>query len=177
MTISPLPWRAHGRQHGLRHVDQPEHVGLEHLPHGVVLAFLDGGKVAVAGVVDENVDAAEALERPGHRIRHLFRPGDVQGHDQRALGMDGRDVLDLRRVARRDHGAPAAFEHQPGQLAAEPGGTAGDQPHRCIAIHHVGKSRDDREQQGYCGGGKAAREGSSPPRRHDPGGVGGAFSR
>jgi hypothetical protein len=36
-------------------------MGVEELADGVVLAFLDGSAVAVAGVVDEYVDGAEAV--------------------------------------------------------------------------------------------------------------------
>ena len=54
------PARAHAGQHAAHHRREPEHVGLEHRAHDVVLAFLDRAVVAPSRVVDEDVDAAEA---------------------------------------------------------------------------------------------------------------------
>ena len=53
------PARAHPGQHALDQRDETEKIGLEHSAHSVVLALLYGREVAVAGIVDEDIDAAK----------------------------------------------------------------------------------------------------------------------
>ena len=55
----------HDRQHRARHRGEAEKIGLEHGADVGVLALLDRGEIAVAGVVDEDVDAAERAARVG----------------------------------------------------------------------------------------------------------------
>jgi hypothetical protein len=51
--------RAHDRQRRARHGREAKKIGVEHRPRVGIVAFLDGREIAVAGGVDENIDAAE----------------------------------------------------------------------------------------------------------------------
>ncbi len=55
----------HARQHGFDAFDEAEDIGVEHLAHRFVLAFLDRGKVALAGIVQQHIGVSE----PGMRLR------------------------------------------------------------------------------------------------------------
>ena len=50
---------AHHGQHGARHVEKAEDIGVEHAAHVGVARFLDGREQPEARVVDQHVDAAE----------------------------------------------------------------------------------------------------------------------
>ena len=100
--------RAHAGQHRLDHRDGAEEVGGEQPLHVGVVAFLDGGAVAVAGVVDQHVDAAEALPRPPHRLRDLRVVGHVERDRERRVRVGVGEVLHARDVARGDDGVVAA---------------------------------------------------------------------
>ena len=63
LITCPRAARTHAGQHGLDHRDDAEVVRVEERADLVVLAFLDGRHVAVAGVVHEHVDAAEGALR------------------------------------------------------------------------------------------------------------------
>ncbi len=52
---------AHDRQHGARHGEKAEHIGLELRPDCLGLTFFDRREIAIAGVVHEHVDASEPL--------------------------------------------------------------------------------------------------------------------
>ena len=90
-----------------------------------------------AGVVDEVVDAAEGLERRGDRLRQRRLVGDVDVGEQAhaLLGAVVADLLELAHdlvaqllerpfTARREHHARTGDREQPGELAADAGGTA-----------------------------------------------------
>ena len=117
----------HG-QHRLGHAHQAEKVGLEHGADLLVLALLDRGHVAVAGIVHEHVDAAEGVTRRLHRRRHLGRLGDVQRHGLAAAAGAVLEVLHVLGLARGGDQTPAAVEHELGEFAPEAGGAAGDEP-------------------------------------------------
>jgi hypothetical protein len=67
------------RQHEPHHRREAEDVGLEHRAHHVFLSLFDGAVVAPARVVDQDVDAAEALLRRRHGARARGRVDDVSG--------------------------------------------------------------------------------------------------
>ncbi len=134
-VAAPLP--AHHGQHGARHGEEAEDVGLELGADLLRHALLDGGQVAVAGVVHQHVDAAERPHRGLHAGLDLVVVDHVERQRERAVLAALREILDARLVARRDDGPPAAVEHQLRQFAAEAGGAAGDEPHRGRFIRHV----------------------------------------
>ena len=125
MAALALP---HARQHGLDHVDDAEVVGVEHRPDLGVLALLDRGHVAVARVVHQDVDGAQALPGLGHRGGDLVADRHVEGHRHGALGVPRDDVFDGRRVARRHDDAVAPVQRRERDLAPDARGAAGDEP-------------------------------------------------
>ena len=119
--------RAHAGQHRLDRADGAEDVGVEELADGVVLALLDGGAVAVAGVVDQHVDAAEPLL--GGRTAAVTWASSVTSSG-RASAVSGWASArsDRRGVAGGDDDVVAAREDGLGEGAAEAGRAAGDEP-------------------------------------------------
>ncbi len=66
----PAAARPHVRQHRARDVQQPQHIGVEDIAHFVGAAFLDGAEQAIAGVIDQYVDAAEVFHG---QLRRAYR--------------------------------------------------------------------------------------------------------
>ena len=93
-----------------------------------VVAFLDGGAVAVAGVVDQHVDAAEPLVGLLHGGGDLLGIGDVERDGEHPVGRGVSQVGDPRGVAGGDDGVVAGADDGFGEGAAEPGRAAGDEP-------------------------------------------------
>ena len=108
-----------------------------------VVALLDGGAVAVAGVVDQDVDRAEALLAGPNGLGHLAGVGDVERDGEGGVGVGVGEVLDGAGVAGGEDGVVAGVEHGPGQVAAEAGRAAGDQPggHACQSSCPAGRRR------------------------------------
>ena len=120
--------RAHARQHASRQRGEAEEVGLEHRADLLVLAFLDGREIAVARVVDEDVDTAACGFGELHDALAAFGIGDIERGDVRCLRKPLRELRDRAFVARRDDAAVAAVEDTPCKLAAKARGAAGDEP-------------------------------------------------
>ena len=95
--MAPLTAGPHPGQHGLDHGDGAEEVGREQLGDVVVLTFFHRGPVAVAGVVDEHVDASEPVRGLLHGGRDLGVVRHVERYSERGLGVGLDQVLDLRR--------------------------------------------------------------------------------
>ncbi len=87
---------------------EAKHIGLEHRPNVVVVAFLDRREIAVAGVVDKDVDATEASLGGLDGRFDLCLLLDVEIESQRLVGVVADEIVDLRFVARRHHDAIAA---------------------------------------------------------------------
>jgi hypothetical protein len=119
---------AHPGKDRLDHRDGSVEVGGEEPLDVVVVAFLDGGAVAVAGVVDQDVDPAEALLSLGDGRGDLRGVGDVERQRERGVGVGVGEVLDLGRVACGDDDIQATVKRCVGQRAAEAGRAAGDEP-------------------------------------------------
>ena len=121
---------------------EAKHIGLEHRPDVGVVAFLDRREIAIAGVVDEDVDAAEA---PPGGLDGGFDLGlllDVEFERQRPLAVVADEIVDLRLVARGDHDAIAALEQDLRQLPAEAGRAAGNEPNGFgRSVRHNGLER------------------------------------
>jgi hypothetical protein len=133
--------RPHDRQDGASQRREAKHIGLEHRPNVGVVALLDRREIAVAGVVDEDVDPAE----PGHgrldRGVDLILSVHVERKREAILRLAGDNVLDFGLVTRGGDNAIAALEEDDRQLPAKSGRTAGDEPDRflvCRAFRHGG---------------------------------------
>jgi len=103
-----------------------EEVCLEQGTDVGVVAFLDRSAITIAGVVDQDVDAAEPLL--GLFYSRPARVGDVKGNGKHALRRCVGQVGDLRSVARGDDSIVAGPDHSFGERAAQPGRLAGDKP-------------------------------------------------
>jgi hypothetical protein len=120
----------HRRQHRLDRAGSAEDVGVEQPPDCFVLAFLDGRAVAVAGVVDEDVDCAEAFLGCGDRRGDLLVAGDVERNRESLVRTGVGEALDLGDVAGGGDDVVPAVERGLGEGSAESGGAAGDEPRR-----------------------------------------------
>jgi hypothetical protein len=92
--------------------------------------FLDGRAVAVAGVVDEDVDCAEAFLGCGDRRGDLLVAGDVERNRESLVRTGVGEALDLGDVAGGGDDVVPAVERGLGEGSAESGGAAGDEPRR-----------------------------------------------
>ena len=112
---------AHVRQHELAHPRQPEHVDLELAPGHLDGDVLDRTEDRVAGVVDEDVDAAvlgDDIVDEGHHRVVVAHVDDVRGHPLRAEGLEA-----LEAPGGPDDGPPRLGEGDGGGLADARGGT------------------------------------------------------
>jgi antitoxin VapB len=149
---------AHDRQHRARHGGEAEEIGVEHRAHVGVVAFFDGREIAVAGVVDEDVDAAEAGLGRLDRCVDLILLVNIERERKAILIMTGDNVFDLRLVARRHDDTTATLEQDDGELPTESGRAAGDEPngfgmgvrHDGLAQLEVGKARVSHDLPREC---------------------------
>ena len=148
LTIAPDLLRPHERQDGAGDRGETEHVGLEHGADFFVLALFDRRQIAVAGVVDEDVDAAEFLLRLIDDRRDLRRPVDVELQGQRARRVAGDEIGDLGGIARGRGDPVAAPDQNRRQLPPEAGRAAGDEPDGFV----VGRIGHGDLAKGVCGG-------------------------
>ena len=102
LTIAPERRAPHPGKHRLDHRHRTEELSFEQLADVGVVTFLDGRAVTVAGVVDENVDAAELLLGLGDRLGDLGAVGDVEGECQYGICVAFSEVGDLVGIASGD---------------------------------------------------------------------------
>ena len=120
---------SHDRQYSARHPRQPEEVDLEHPTDLVLIAFFDCAEISDAGVVHQHVDPAETLVGAGRGGLDLNRVGHVQLQNESTILSALGNVFNFRGIAGSDDGAIATIENHFGDLAAEAGGAAGDEPY------------------------------------------------
>ena len=89
---------------------EAEEIGLEHRAHVGVVAFLNRREIAVASVVDEDIDTAEASLGRFDRGVDLTLLVDVERERKAIPWVAGDNVLDFGLVARRGDDAVAALE-------------------------------------------------------------------
>ncbi len=120
---------AHDRQDGTGDVHEAEDVGGVLALDRLRGAFLEHPHQGVSGVVDQDVDAAEAFDR-GVRCRERLRlVGHVQRQGQYAVSLSSERPFNLFTVAiGRDHPVP---HHQCRlrNLGAQPASGARDEPY------------------------------------------------
>ncbi|MCY1524804.1 hypothetical protein D9M68_597580 [compost metagenome] len=118
---------AHVRQHRAGNVEQAEDVGrVDALDFGGA-GFLHRAEDAVAGVVQQDVDAAEALDALGDRRMGLALAGHVKAHGQQVgvFAQAGDDILGFARGG--DHRI-AHFERLGGDQGTETTGSTSNEP-------------------------------------------------
>ena len=103
----------------------------------LVHAFLEGCLVAVACIVHQHVDRAEACLGLGHRALDLGGIGDIQAERQHPVLGAAPEIGDARGIACRHHRTPAAIEHQLREIAPEARRAAGDEPDRTCLLCHL----------------------------------------
>ena len=86
LTITPPPPLAQDGQHSLGNRQQPDHVGVELTPNHLHRRDLQGAIGPKAGIVDQHIDPAEALQRRADRRCHGGLVGDIQAGDQHRSG-------------------------------------------------------------------------------------------
>jgi hypothetical protein len=90
---------------------------------------LDGGDVAVPGIVDHDIDTAEFLEASLHHSQRGVVVGDVEVQRQHATaGLRDEVVQQLRLASRGDHRG-ARCESRLNHCAPEAARRAGDEPY------------------------------------------------
>src|SRR5215207_6095735 len=150
------------RRDGLRDPERAEEVEL-HRRAGLFLAeLLDGPEPHRPGVVDDDVEPAEARDRLLDGGEHSRAVGHVGGEDQRAI------AVERRRRARDRHDTIARGERRLGERTAEPSAGARDQPYAWCSGHAQPPYRDETSRIEWppCPGRGAIRpaEQSSTPR-------------
>ncbi len=119
---------AEGRQEGAGDGDGAEEVGFKLGAEFGFGGFFDSADGAIAGVVDEHVDATEVSESGAGGGGDLSRIGDIESERQDTIGGEGRDGGETGGVARGDDDAVALFDGICGEGLAEAGGCARDEP-------------------------------------------------
>ncbi len=100
--------RAHMRQHRLRQGDGAEEHRVHERAQLAGVDLLDRADRAVAGVVDEHVDAAEALERGATAAATWASSVTSSAQREHAVGRAGDELVERLRAARRGDDAVAA---------------------------------------------------------------------
>jgi len=103
----------------LRHVVHAPEVGLELGLEVVLVAGLDRGDVRVAGVVDHDIEAAEALHRSADRGAHGAGVGYVEGERQYLAAVIPGEVAELLGAARRGDDSIACLKRRLDEGTAE----------------------------------------------------------
>nr|ANY57991.1 LysR transcriptional regulator [uncultured bacterium] len=115
-------------QHRLRDPHRAEEVGLHLLPQFAFREFLDHAEVAVARVVDDDVDAPEVLGRAVDRREDALPVGDVEPQRQHGAGEAFLQVPQLFGVAGGGDDAVTPFQRGLRPQATEAGRRSGDEP-------------------------------------------------
>jgi len=102
---------------------RPNTVGLELIPVTSLVAFLERGQVAIAGIVDEHVHVA----RHGNGRRDIIGGGHVE-RERGGIGMARDQIAELLGFARGGEHMLAARDQDLGERAAKAGGATRNEP-------------------------------------------------
>ncbi len=124
----PAALRPQERQRGLRHPQRAEHVGLDLVARLGLGQLLDEAEVAVAGVVDDDVEPAEVVVGllDGGEVGVAI--GHVELDRQQRVAVLLGEVVQRRGVARGGRDLVAAFQRRDRPLPAEAARCPGDEP-------------------------------------------------
>src|SRR5437868_1142881 len=120
--------RAKDRKRSLGHPQGPEEVGLDLRPRLFLAELLHHAELAVAGVVDDDVEAAEPLTRMTHSGENGVTVGDVERDGQDAVAVFREEVVELGDVASGGRDLVTAVEGCDRPFAAEAARGASDEP-------------------------------------------------
>jgi hypothetical protein len=125
---------AHDGQDGAGDVHRPEEVDGELALHLLGRELLEVARIVVPGVVDEHVDAAEAVDGRLDRRLGVLAAGDVELDDEQVIGLTERRC-DGVRVAAGGNDVVACGERRLGEINPHPAPGAGDDPR--LLVGHV----------------------------------------
>ena len=115
----PLRCARRKRQRGLRHPQRAEHVRLDLGARLLFGELLDEAEVAVAGVVDDDVQAAEVVVRLLDGGEVGVAVGDVELDRQQRFAVLLGEIVERSRVAGRGRYLVAALQRRDRPLPAE----------------------------------------------------------
>ena len=137
--MRPFPGAPHRRQHELREPHCAKHVGLELAAHVVERYFLDRAVLAIARIVDENADRAEAPLDGFDRGAPRRLVGDVE---REGLAAHGAEFVERRGISRRRECLVAGGAERQRSGVADAARAAGDEDGTSLDI--FGRSRAER---------------------------------
>jgi len=119
----------HDRKHGAHHVHHAVEIGRDQLLDFGGAQLLEISEQAVAGIVDEHVDASERLDRGLDCCLRLRLLGDVELDERKAVaGYIAQRVVDLVEIAARRDYAVACLQRRPCRCSADAAARTGDEP-------------------------------------------------
>ena len=123
------PLLAHDRKDRAHDVHHAVEIGRDQLLDFGGAQLLEIAEQAVAGIVDENVDASERLHRRVDRRLRLCLIGDVQLDERKVVACDiAQSIADLVEIAAsRDHPI-ACLQCRPGGCCADAAARTRDEP-------------------------------------------------
>ena len=123
-----------------------EKIRLEELVHFFWNAFFHGSAVAIAGVIDEDVDGAKALQAFFYGIFDVFFLRNVKGQGKGLLWIGIHQVFQGFDAARRHNHLVPAFKDGFRKAPSKAGGTACNKP----SLHSGIVSFSCKRQQSNC---------------------------
>jgi hypothetical protein len=115
----------------------------------VLAGLFDCTDDAEAGIVDQHVDATEALDRRRDGGSYLLGTSDVDVGEQHALGRSRGQLCERRRLASGRHHRVAALERFLRDGSSETGGRTGNEPDLSLYGVVLGYAHDDSSC--WCG--------------------------
>jgi len=105
---------SHDGQRGVRSIEQPEHVDVDHAPPVLRIGAHDGAEQHHAGVVDQDVESAPLRLRLFHHSvgLHLVRDVGRDGQHRAAASLNARGQFFKAIGPSRGHGHARAVERQ-----------------------------------------------------------------
>src|ERR1700730_7554954 len=117
---------AQDRYSGFRDVDDAKQVRLDLGTKVREFRILDGADVAIAGVIDKHVEAAERLYRRIDRVARGLLVGHVERKRPNSGAIPIDQISELAWIARRSEQPVAFGKHRLSQLAAQSPRTSRD---------------------------------------------------
>ncbi|MDX6280463.1 MAG: hypothetical protein QOH03_1534 [Kribbellaceae bacterium] len=120
---------AQNRYDRLRHVHHTVEIGVDLCPERVDRRVVERGQIAVAGVVDDDIDATERLLGLNDRPRGRVVVGDVESQDEYCVAVLVDEILQVFRTTRRRHHPITRFQRDLDERATKPTRGPCHEPH------------------------------------------------